>query len=126
MDARKNELRYVDIHIPHHQHELKRFRADALKILTVARPVIVDQQLVGVLYVGMDVTSMFRLLKWSTFILLGLGALFIVVAVAFSYFMSKRALVPIQDAYNRQRQFVADASHELRTPLSVIFLLLRR
>ncbi len=117
----KNELKYVDLVIPHHRHELKRFRADELKILTVARPVIIDQQLVGVLYVGMDVTSMFRLLKWSTFILLGLGALFIVVAVAFSYFMSKRALVPIQDAYNRQRQFVADASHELRTPLSVIF-----
>ncbi|EMI10490.1 sensor histidine kinase [Anoxybacillus gonensis] len=117
----KNELRYVDIHIPHHQHELKRFRADELKILTVARPLIVDRQLVGVLYVGMDVTSMFRLLKWSTFILLSLGVLFIAVAVAFSYFMSKRALVPIQDAYNRQRQFVADASHELRTPLSVIF-----
>ncbi|KHF27621.1 Sensor histidine kinase YycG [Anoxybacillus sp. BCO1] len=117
----KNELRYVDIHIPHHQHELKRFRADELKILTVARPLIVDRQLVGVLYVGMDVTSMFRLLKWSTFILLSLGVLFIAVAIAFSYFMSKRALVPIQDAYNRQRQFVADASHELRTPLSVIF-----
>ncbi|MED0686497.1 sensor histidine kinase [Anoxybacillus ayderensis] len=117
----KNELRYVDIHIPHHQHELKRFRADELKILTVARPLIVDRQLAGVLYVGMDATSMFRLLKWSTFILLSLGVLFIAVAVAFSYFMSKRALVPIQDAYNRQRQFVADASHELRTPLSVIF-----
>ena len=117
----KNELRYVDIHIPHHRHELKRFRANELKILTVARPLIVNRQLVGVLYVGMDVTSMFRLLKWSTFILLSLGVLFIAVAVAFSYFMSKRALVPIQDAYNRQRQFVADASHELRTPLSVIF-----
>ncbi|WP_297991156.1 cell wall metabolism sensor histidine kinase WalK [Anoxybacillus sp.] len=117
----KNELKYVEIHVPHHRHELKRFRADTLKILTVARPVIVERQLVGVLYVGMDVTSMFRLLKWSTFILLGLGVLFIAVAVAFSYFMSKRALIPIQDAYNRQRQFVADASHELRTPLSVIF-----
>ncbi|AST05640.1 histidine kinase [Anoxybacillus flavithermus] len=117
----KNELRYVEVTIPHHRHELTRFRADELKILTAARPIIIDRQLIGVLYVGMDVTSMFRLLKWSTFILLSLGILFIAVAIAFSYFMSKRALVPIQDAYNRQRQFVADASHELRTPLSVIY-----
>ena len=34
--------------------------------------------------------------------------------------MSGRAFVPIKEAYEKQRQFAADASHELRTPLSVV------
>lgn len=47
-----------------------------------------------------------------------------------SYYLARRALVPIQAAWEKQQQFVADASHELRTPLAVIKsnaeLLLRR
>jgi two-component system sensor histidine kinase CiaH len=47
-----------------------------------------------------------------------------------SYFLARRALVPIRAAWEKQQQFVADASHELRTPLAVIKsnaeLLLRR
>lgn len=37
-----------------------------------------------------------------------------------SYFLARRALVPIQAAWEKQQQFAADASHELRTPLTVI------
>ncbi|EIW20222.1 MULTISPECIES: sensor histidine kinase [Pelosinus] len=37
-----------------------------------------------------------------------------------SYYLARRALVPIQAAWEKQQQFVADASHELRTPLAVI------
>ena len=33
---------------------------------------------------------------------------------------SRWALRPVQQAWNRQQQFVADASHELKTPLTVI------
>lgn len=47
-----------------------------------------------------------------------------------SYYLARRALVPIRAAWEKQQQFVADASHELRTPLAVIKsnaeLLLRR
>ncbi|WP_199426316.1 sensor histidine kinase [Thermaerobacillus caldiproteolyticus] len=41
-------------------------------------------------------------------------------AVAAGYFLAGRALVPIQQAWQKQQQFVSDASHELRTPLAVI------
>ncbi|WP_067622550.1 sensor histidine kinase [Alicyclobacillus acidiphilus] len=34
-------------------------------------------------------------------------------------YLAQRALIPIQNAWLRQQQFVADASHELRTPLAI-------
>jgi signal transduction histidine kinase len=117
----ENELKYIDVAVPRHMHQFSRFRSFELKLLTAARPIVIRNHLVGVLYVGMDVTSFFRMFKWLLFILVGLAIAFIGVVVWLSHFMSKRALVPIQDAYNRQREFVANASHELRTPLSVIF-----
>lgn len=40
------------------------------------------------------------------------------------YFVSRhiadRAIGPIEEAYEKQRQFVADASHELKTPITII------
>lgn len=117
----KNELKYVDINLPPRKHEFSRFRSLNLKLLAAARPIVIQNHFVGFLYVGMDTTSFFLLFKWLWMVLIGLAVLFIGVAVLLSHFMSKRALVPIQEAYNRQREFVANASHELRTPLSVIF-----
>ncbi|MCL6588291.1 MAG: cell wall metabolism sensor histidine kinase WalK, partial [Anoxybacillus sp.] len=114
-------LKYIDVQLSAHQHEFSRFRSLDLKLLTAARPLIVHDQLVGILYVGMDATEFSRLFHWLWIVLIGLAVLFIGVAILLSHFMSKRALVPIQEAYNRQREFVANASHELRTPLSVIF-----
>ena len=36
------------------------------------------------------------------------------------YLLAKRAMIPIEAAWERQQQFVSDASHELRTPIAVI------
>ena len=51
-------------------------------------------------------------------LIFGLCALaaFFVVAVLLSRWLVK----PVEEAFNAQRQFVADASHELKTPLTVI------
>ena len=43
-----------------------------------------------------------------------------VLAVVLAYGLSKRNIVPIKHALQRQRDFVHNASHELRTPLSII------
>ncbi|MGM9937010.1 MAG: sensor histidine kinase [Candidatus Ornithomonoglobus sp.] len=37
-----------------------------------------------------------------------------------SLFSANRSIRPIEESYNKQKQFVADASHELRTPLASI------
>src|SRR5690606_29166596 len=44
---------------------------------------------------------------------------FIVIFLISLYFANK-AIKPISENWERQKQFVADASHELKTPLSII------
>src|SRR5207248_2241230 len=53
-------------------------------------------------------------------VLLAGGGLGLLLSFAGAWFLSGRALVPIQQAFARQQEFVADASHELRTPLTVL------
>ena len=48
----------------------------------------------------------------------GLGVL--AVFFVLSLFFSNWALKPVREAWDSQRQFVADASHELKTPLTVV------
>ncbi|MFF2480437.1 sensor histidine kinase [Paenibacillus sp. NPDC058071] len=56
-------------------------------------------------------------LLWAIGIGIGIGAMLSVIA---GYLLARRALVPIQKAWDKQQQFIADASHELRSPLSVV------
>ncbi len=48
------------------------------------------------------------------------GGLGLVLSIWAAWFLAGRALVPIQSAFRRQQEFIADASHELRTPLTVL------
>lgn len=53
-------------------------------------------------------------------VLMVIGFAGLLLAFFGSLFMAERALIPIKNSWERQKNFVADASHELRTPLSVI------
>lgn len=53
-----------------------------------------------------------------TLAIAGLGTLAVFFII--SLLLSKWALKPVREAWDSQRQFVADASHDLKTPLTVI------
>ncbi len=72
------------------------------------------------IYVGKDVTAMYSGLKKSTYALIFLGFFSLIISTIIGYIIAGRALIPLKDAYDRQKQFAADASHELRTPLAVV------
>ncbi len=95
-------------------------RTDTIRLMIAGEPIYYNRKAVGILYIGKEVSFAYSFFKMLPVILTGLAVLFLGVALVISYFMSKKAMVPITRAFSRQREFVADASHELRTPLSVL------
>ena len=74
----------------------------------------------GTLFVGQSLQPEQAAMHSLLLVLLGGGALGLLLSFGGAWILSGRALVPIQAAFKRQQEFVADASHELRTPLTVL------
>ncbi|MBQ4495012.1 MAG: sensor histidine kinase, partial [Selenomonadaceae bacterium] len=81
---------------------------------------IVADNVTQTLYVGKDVTALYSGLQKATYAQVVLGFVAVLISSAIGYYMAGRALVPLKEAYDKQKQFAADASHELRTPLAVV------
>jgi signal transduction histidine kinase len=91
------------------------------------QPLLVDSRRVVrrdgatvVLQVGLSLRPMKRLEQEVVFILLAAVALGVLLSLVAGWFLADRATRPVRVAFERQREFTADASHELRTPLTVI------
>lgn len=74
----------------------------------------------AVLQLGRTLSDQERILNQLVLILATLGGVSAVGLGAGSWWLAGRSLVPAQQAWERQRAFVANASHELRTPLALI------
>jgi two-component system sensor histidine kinase CiaH len=86
----------------------------------LARVVLRRQPDGGMLVVGQSLEPEQTALRTLLLVLVGGGLLGLLLSLAAAWFLSGRALIPIQQAFQRQQEFVADASHELRTPLTVL------
>jgi signal transduction histidine kinase len=69
-----------------------------------------------VLDARLDYLSASNVLRSATLIAAASCALLSLLA----WLLIRRMVQPVEDAFNRQKQFVSDASHELKTPLAVI------
>ena len=75
---------------------------------------------VGTKYIFLDCSedlASFRRFRNISFVvsLIGTGLVFILV-----WFLSKIAMKPVAESYEKQKHFITDASHEIKTPLAII------
>ncbi len=74
----------------------------------------------GVVQVGQDLAPVRDVERQVTLLLLLAGSIGLALALVAGWVLADRAVRPIRRAFDRQREFAADASHELRTPLAVV------
>ena len=72
------------------------------------------------IYVFADVTAEQETLRNLRMTFIAIGILGILAFFGIAVLLARWAVKPVEQAFEREKQFVADASHELRTPLTVI------
>ena len=70
--------------------------------------------------VFLDVTSQQGILTNLIYTFLTVAFVTLIIIFFISKFFANKSIEPIKNAFDKQKQFIADASHELRTPLAVI------
>ncbi|WP_026827130.1 sensor histidine kinase [Exiguobacterium artemiae] len=78
-----------------------------------------DEQ--GMILLMKDISATQDTLQRLIAMLAGITILSTLVLMGLSYVLAGRSVVPVQQAFDRQRRFTSDASHELRTPLTILY-----
>ena len=73
----------------------------------------------GVVQFGRSLRTELEAVDRLLLVLVPIGVGSLLLAGVGGLFMSRRAMRPAREAFDRQRAFIADASHELKTPLSL-------
>ncbi|MDF2522012.1 MAG: hypothetical protein K0R84_2640 [Clostridia bacterium] len=67
-----------------------------------------------------DITSQQSYLTNLVYTFLVAALVMLIIIFFISSFFANRSIKPVKEAFDKQKQFIADASHELKTPLAVI------
>lgn len=67
-----------------------------------------------------DVTARQGILTNLIYTFLAVGLVMLIVIFFISRYFANRSIAPVQEAFDKQKRFIADASHELKTPLAII------
>lgn len=93
---------------------------DRAVVILCSTKIYDGSEVLGTVFVGEDISAYYHMLKMLLIMMVVISILFLGIAALAGHLLAGRAIVPIKQAFSRQREFVADASHELRTPLSIL------
>lgn len=103
------------------EKQFERYKYEGESLLVMLKPMKIREEQLGYIAVGQNITFFKTLLQNVLLLLIGLLIVSSIGIALLSYYLAKKSMAPIQESYEQQRQFVANASHELRTPLSVLY-----
>jgi signal transduction histidine kinase len=90
------------------------------KIRVVSMPMYESGEVVGVIQYARSLEGVRDTVNGLILVLIPLGLGGLGLAAIGGLYMAGRAVRPIHESYERQRNFIADASHDMKTPLTLI------
>ena len=93
---------------------------DGASVEVYSMPIINDGVIIGAVQAIQGRSEHDQTMRLLGFAIAGSAGLGVLLAAPAGLFLARRAMRPIDIAFEHQRTFVADAAHELRSPLTVL------
>lgn len=109
--------------VPDGKVKLKKFHlpnGDGAVVMLCSMKIDDGSQVLGTVFMGEDISAYYHMLKMLLIMMIIISIIFLAIAAFVGHLLAGKVIIPIKQAFSRQREFVADASHELRTPLTLI------